>query len=288
MRSTNSVLSMNQVTTYRWTLEEDIHHYREAGYEAIGVWRQKLNDYNETEGHGDQGGSETQRGVDLLDESGLRVTNLQWAGGFTGSDGRSYSESVDDAVSAVRSAGRLRAGCLVIHPGGRNHHTIGHARRLLMMAIDTLLELAEPADVILALEPMHAACAADWTFLTEIESAIHLIERFSSPHLKLVLDTYHFGHDRGMLDRLADLAPYLALVQLGDRRHRHTLDQERCPLGDGDVPLVDIVHGLLAAGYDGDFDVELSGSDIEMVDYAQLLFDSRQYFDHLLSPVSEC
>jgi sugar phosphate isomerase/epimerase len=307
MRSTNSVLSMNQVTTYRWTLEEDIHYYREAGYEAIGVWRQKLDDYDELIGDeligdeiiGDElarfgmaGNSKAEKGaepgVDLIAESGLRVTNLQWAGGFTGSDGRSYSESIEDAVTAVRLAGRLGAGCLVIYSGGRNHHTIGHARRLLEMAMDRLLELAEPADVVLAVEPMHAACASDWTFLTEIESAIHLIEHFSSPNLKLVLDTYHFGHDRDMLDRLADLVPYIALVQLGDRRHCHTPDQERCSLGSGDVPLADIVHGLLAAGYNGDFDVELSGSDIEMVDYTQLLLESRQYFDHLLSPVSEC
>ena len=298
---------MNQVTTYRWSLEEDIRYYLEAGYQAIGVWRRKLDDYCETQrclaecfpverggslekdlppewGEGETWSGVDLIGIDLLKESGLRVTSLHWAGGFTGSDGRSYSESVEDAVSAIRLANRLGAGCLVIHPGGRNRHTIGHARRLLIMALDTLLELAEPAGVTLVIEPMHAACATDWTFLTEMESAIQLIERFSSPYLKLVLDTYHFGQDLGVLDQLAHMAPYTGLVQLGDRRCRHTLDQERCPLGMGDVPLEKIVQGLLAGGYDGDFDVELSGPEIEMVDYTQLLIDSSDYFDRLLAP----
>ena len=40
-------LSMNEVTTYRWSLEDDLRQYAQAGYEGIGVWRQKLSDYGE-------------------------------------------------------------------------------------------------------------------------------------------------------------------------------------------------------------------------------------------------
>lgn len=85
-----SQLSMSEVTTYRWSLEEDIEHYLAAGFESIGVWRQKLNDYGEEEG------------IDLLAASGLAVSNLLWAGGFTGSDGRSFQEAVRDGCHAVR------------------------------------------------------------------------------------------------------------------------------------------------------------------------------------------
>ena len=65
-------LSMNEVTTYRWSLEDDLRQYAQAGYEGIGVWRQKLSDYGE------------EAAVDLIAESGLRVTNLLWAGGLRG------------------------------------------------------------------------------------------------------------------------------------------------------------------------------------------------------------
>src|SRR5262245_66435735 len=91
-------LSMNELTTFRWTLEEDVRRYVAAGYEGIGVWREKLADYGE------------EAGVDLIAESGLRVTNLLWAGGFTGSCGRTPEESVQDAIHAIRLAGAARAG----------------------------------------------------------------------------------------------------------------------------------------------------------------------------------
>ena len=83
-------LSVNEMTTYRWSFEEDVTRYRDAGIEAIGVWRQKLADFGE------------ERGLELLAHSGLKVSNLLWAGGFTGSDGHSYQEGLADAREAAR------------------------------------------------------------------------------------------------------------------------------------------------------------------------------------------
>lgn len=267
------MLSMSEVTTYRWSFEEDVRRYLATGYQAIGVWRQKLADYGE------------EAGVDLLAESGLRVTNLLWAGGFTGSDGRSQQESIDDAAHAIRLAGAMNAGCLVVYAGGRNNHIFRHAQRLFRTAIDKLLELAEAAEVTLAIEPMHPACAAEWTFLTDLESTIALVESFASPYLKLVFDAYHFGHDRAVLANLREIVPFTALVQLGDRCTAHGIDQDRCALGKGLVPLSEILHNLLEAGYQGDFDIELAGQEIELSDYEQLLATSKQDFDRLMSPV---
>ena len=268
-------LSMNEVTTYRWSFEQDVQRYLEAGYKAIGVWRQKISDYGEEEG------------VDLLAESGLQVTNLLWAGGFTGSDGRSLEDAIDDASHAIRLAGAMDAGCLVIYSGGRNNHTFRHAERLLRMALDRLLGLAEAADVTLAIEPMHPACAAEWTFLTDLESTIALVDSYQNEHLKIVFDAYHFGHDRSVLANLGEIVPYTALVQLGDRLTAHNIDHDRCQLGQGIVPLPEVLSGLLDAGYEGNFDVELVGQDIEPSGYQSLLAASRRAFEELLMPVQQ-
>ena len=272
---TTPVLSMNEVTTYRWTFEEDVRRYVAAGYEAIGVWRQKLSDYGE------------EQGVDLLAESGLRVTNLLWAGGFTGSDGRNQQEAIEDAEHAIRLAGAMNADCLVVYPGGRNNHTFRHADRLLRTALDELLGWAEAADVTLAIEPMHPACAAEWTFLTDLEATISLIDSFQTPYLKLVFDAYHFGHDSAVISNLNQMVPYTALVQLGDRHKAHGIDHDRCPLGEGKVPLTEIVQNLLEAGYQGNFDIELAGEDIELSDYGHLLNCSKLAFDQLLAPAPQ-
>jgi sugar phosphate isomerase/epimerase len=264
-----TLLSMNEITTFRWSLEEDVENYQQAGYRAIGVWRQKLSDGDED------------RAIDLLIESGLYVSNLTWAGGFTGSDGRTLAESIDDAAEAIRLAAALQAGCLVIYPGGRNNHTYRHAGRVFRCALDELLPLAESVDVPLAIEPMHAACAAEWTFLTDVKCVVALLEEYHSPCLKLACDTYHFpfgARHRHVLERLA---PYIGIVHLADRRLPPSVDQQRCPLGYGRLPLAEIVATLQDSGYSGAFDVKLIGPEIEVGDYWRVLEQSQVAFAEL-------
>jgi sugar phosphate isomerase/epimerase len=263
-------LSMNEVTTFRWSFEEDIENYCRAGYRSIGVWRHKLSDEDE------------EQAVDTLVGSGLSVSSLACAGGFTGLGGVSFRESMDDAISALRLAARVQAGCLVVHPGGRNNHTSRHALRLLRMALDELLPTAEHYEVPLVLEPMHVACAASWTFLTDFERVSELVSQYSTPYLKLALDTYHFPWNESDRNILPEIAPHIGVVYLADRREPPSIDHDRCPLGRGQLPLADIVASLIEAGYDGPFDVRLMGTEIQPADYGSLLKQSQRVFAELV------
>jgi sugar phosphate isomerase/epimerase len=263
-------LSMNETTTFRWSFEEDVANYSAAGIPAIGVWRQKLSDYGQT------------RAIELLDQSGLKVSHLLWAGGFTGNEGRSYRESVEDAAEALRTAAELKAGCLVVYSGARAGHTFNHARRLVQSALAELTPLAGELGVALALEPMHPGCAAEWTFLTTIEETLDVLEKTGSPAVKMVFDTYHLGQMPDILEHIDRIAPHVAIVQLGDARQPPQGEQNRCRLGQGTVPLREIIAALKAAGYDGYFDVELLGEEIGPGDYQCLLEHAKQAFAELV------
>lgn len=263
-------LSMNEVTTFRWSFEEDVRRYCQAGYRSIGVWRQKLLDVDVDDA------------ADLLVESGLQVSNLACAGGFTGWGGATLRESIDDAAAAVRIAAAMRARCLMIYPGSRNRHTWNHACRLLRIALDELLPLAEDCEVQLALESMHWASAAEWTFLTDLESVVQLITEYHSPYLRLAYDTYHSPWEEAERELLCEHIDHVGIVYLGDRRSLPNIDQERCPLGAGKLPLGDMVTTLLEAGYNGPFDVRLTGPEIESRDNWDLLEHSRLAFAELV------
>jgi sugar phosphate isomerase/epimerase len=262
-------LSVNEMTTYRWSFEEDVSHYRAAGIKAIGVWRQKLADFGED------------KGIELLADSGLTVSNLLWAGGFTGSDGHSYQESLRDAGDAIRLAAQMKAGSLVVYSGGRNGHTQNHARRLFQGALKEMLPLASELRVVLAIEPMHVGCAGECTFLTTLQEAQQIVETINSPWLKVALDTYHFGNVPGVLDQVRDLAGRIGIVHLGDGSNVPDRDQNRQRLCAGTVPLGEIIGILKDGGYDGYYDVELMGEEIEASNYHELLVSSKQTFEEL-------
>src|SRR5262245_26935430 len=261
-----SGLAINELTTFRWSLEEDIEHYQSAGVAAIGIWRQKLADVGE------------EKGAELLAEAGLACSSLQWAGGFTGSDGRSHVESLADARQAIHTAAALSARCLILHSGARGVHTHNHARRLFRQALDKLLPLAEERGIVLAVEPMGGDCGGEFTFLNCFDETLELVNSYSSSSLGIALDTYYWGHQPLLLERLPSLLPRLALVQLGDSRQPPCGEPNRCPLGEGTIPLKEIVHRLTAAGYNGFFEAELIGEEIQVADYREIVARSLRTF----------
>lgn len=266
-----ALLSINEVTTFRWSFEEDVARYVAAGIPAIGVWRQKVTDFGE------------EKAAELLKEKGLKVSNLLWAGGFTGSDGRTFRDSVDDGVESVRLAGLLGAPCVVVYSGARSGHTHNHARRLFRDALKELASVAAEVNVDLAVEPMHPGCATEWTFLTSVEDTLAIFDQIDDrDRLKLAFDTYHLGFDPDISHRIAEFADLIAIVHLGDGKEPPRDDPNRCRLGDGIVPLKEIVAALSSAGYDGYYDVELIGEEIESIEYPDLLEHAKQMFTQLL------
>ena len=265
------ILSVNETTTFRWSFEEDVANYLAAGIPAIGVWRQKLSDCGET------------KGVDLLIESQLKVSHLFWAGGFTGSDGRSF----------LRERGRCRR----CPPHGRRDRRpeptrlqrgeggtyLQSRRRLFTDALRELAPLAAELNVLLAVEPMHAGCAGEFTFLTSVDDVLTLLEIVADSQVRLILDTYHLGWTPELIRCIPQFVEQVALVQLGDGRLPPSGEQARSLLGEGRIPLESIVDALATAGYNGYYDVELLGEEIETKDYRSLLAHAKAAFERLVN-----
>ncbi len=258
-------LSVNQLSTYRWSFEEDILHYHQAGFDAVGIWRPKLAEYGE------------EKGLELVREHNLSISSLQWIGGFTGSDGRSYRDSLHDALDAVQLASDIGAETVVVLAGGRGGHTKNHANRILRTALKILAEAAQAVGVQLALEPMHVGCSQDWSFLNTIPQCLEIIGTINNPNLGLVFDCYHLAQDLPSIPWLQSIVPYVRLVQLGDAKHAPMGEQNRCLLGHGCVPLENIVSVFQESGYDGFYEIEIVGREVEHLKYEQILGAARQF-----------
>ncbi len=266
-----NTLAISQLTTLRWSFEEDARAYAKRGFRGIGIYRPKLEDFG------------LDRTIELLAEYELSVTSLSWVGGFTGSDGRPFEEAVLDAINAVEDAANLQAETLIVLAGGRNNHIRNHARRTLCDALKEIAVVAEAYGVRLSIEPIHPGCGDEWSFVNDLQSTLDIIESVASPQLGLVLDTYHVGMDEEVVRWLPDVIPHLHLVQLGDARHSPLGEMNRCLLGKGCVPLGTILGTLSDHGYEGPLEAELIGEDVETHSYDDLLDHTRAFFDRTVA-----
>ena len=60
-------------------------------------------------------------------------------------------------------------------------------------------------------------------------------------------------------------------------------EMNRCLLGDGCVPLPELLELLHENGYRGPWEVELIGEDVEAIGYEQLLDHTKRYLDQTLA-----
>lgn len=265
-----SQLAVNEITTYRWSFFEDVTAYREAGIPGIGIWRPKLVEFGE------------ERGIDLIQESGLSVSSLSWAGGFTGSNGQTFTEALDDTRGAVRIAGRLKADCLVVISGSRSGHTGNHARRLLVDALKALADLAGEQQVTLAVQPMQPMFCREWTFLTTLDETLDVLSRCDHPSVGMAFNVYHLWREPELQERIPEIVPYVSTVQLSDGRHPPRSDMDRCQLGEGEIPLATILRAFLDADYQGFYEIEIWSDDLWNSEDPDLLKCCRSRFEALV------
>lgn len=230
--------------------------YRNFGFESIGVWRQKIEDYGISDA------------VDLIHDSSLSVSSLHFAGGYTG-DGCSLKDSVEDTLNAIDLAARLDANCLLIHPGSLNGHLKSHISKVFQSVLDQILPYAEARDVQLVIEPVLDQAYSKFTFYQTIGETIDLLE--ANPTLGVALDLYHVGMDAIAFERLPEYADRIKLVQLADRTQSSWCQQKRSgnqrksfrlPLGEGHIQIESWLSCLKGLGYRGPFELELFGAGI--------------------------
>ena len=262
---------MNQMTTCKSSLLEDVISYHESEIEAIGLWRPKLAEFGE------------ERAVELLKDLGMSVSSVSWAGGFTGSNGHSYHEAVDDTLEAIRLSAELNAECLVIISGARAGHTSNHARRLLVDALTEIADAAAEHHLTLAVLPMDRMFSREWTFLHTLDATLDVLSQTNHPNVRMAFDVYHLWQEPRLIERMPEIVPYIAMVQLSDWREPPRSDNDRALLGDGQIPLEQIVAALIDSGYQGYFEIQIWSAELWDSDYFDLIRLCRSRFESLCS-----
>ena len=263
--------SVSQITTCRSSFADDVANWQAAGLTSIGLWRRKFDMCGETEA------------VRLIRESGLDVSTVSFAGGFTGSQGVDFNEAMHDAWQALFTAAAVGARTVVIAPGSRGRYTDRHEARVVVKALQELAVGADEMGIGLAVLPMAERFSHRWTTLHSLDAAWGLVHRVERDNVGMVFDTFHFGDDPRSLDQLSRYSRAIRVVQLSDRAPVPGDSYDRCLPGDGSLPLADIMSLLAASSFDGDIDIQVWSSNVWALSATDVLRSCRDHMQRLVT-----
>ncbi len=249
-----SRLSLNQMTTNRWTLPQAVDACAHAGLGAIGVWREPL------------AATGTNTAAELIAASGLRVSSLCRGGFLTAAGGASRQVALADNRRAIDEAAALGAACLVMVVGGLpdGSRDLSAARASVADGVAALVPHAQQCGVRLALEPLHPMYCADRAVLSTLAQSLDIAEQFPLEQVGVVVDTFHVWWDPDLLAQIERAGPRIASYQICDWITPLPADAflARGMPGDGHIDFGLITSAVAAAGYDGDIEVEIFNREI--------------------------
>ena len=262
--------SISEVTTHDWSFVEDVHHYVAVGIQGIGVWRDKLDRCEDFDP------------VALLANSGLQAANLVDAGYFMGKTRNQTRRAIEDAVEAIGLAQRLGARVLLVVTGdvGSFFRTVDEARAITVAALKELAPVARAAGVRLAVEPI-AARYPGYTFLRDIPETLDVIDAVGAAEVGLFFDTDHLYQSPNLFRDIETAGDRIFCVHINDMPAAPGPGIDRRILGDGVIPLREILHAIAATGYDGFYDVEIMSGSVWGMDYVALIKTLKARFDAL-------
>lgn len=243
-------LSINLATLReQWDLRQAVEGCARAGIRAVAPWRDQIAKIGLAES------------TAILRHNGMRVTGLCRGGMFPAYSPAGLMAAHDDNRQALDEAVVLDADCLVLVVGGlpEGSRDLAGARQMVEDGIAKLLEVARPAGMPLAIEPLHPMYAADRACVNTLRQALDLCDRLGEG-VGVAVDVYHVWWDPDLEAQIARagrdkrLLAYHICDWLVPTRD---LLLDRGMMGDGVIDLPQIRGWMERAGYRDLHEVEI-------------------------------
>lgn len=266
-----SRLSLNQITTQRWSVKEAVEGCVRAEIPYIALWRDKV---------AQTGLEESAR---LVREAGLKISSLCRGGWFDGATPAERQARLDDNRRAIYEAATLGTDVLVLVCGPSANGDLVAARAYVEEAIGLLLPFAAEHNVKLGIEALHPMYAAERSVIVTLAEANRIVRRFNHSHLGVVVDVYHVWWDPEVYNQIAAASGKILGFHVCDWLVP-TPDMllGRGMMGDGVIELRKLRYAVEQTGYFGPIEVEIFNQTIwDMSGDEALELTKQRYLQHV-------
>ncbi len=239
-------LSLNQITTEKWTLQEAAEGSARAGIQWIAPWRHKV---------AEAGLAQSKQ---FIQDAGLQVSSLCRGGMFPAESALERQTKLDDNRRAVEEAAELGAAVLVLVCGPSSNRDITQARQWVQEGIEKLVPYAREYGIPLGIEPLHPMYAAERSVIVSLSQANLLAERFDAQDVGVVVDVFHVWWDPELYRDIERAGRRILGFHVSDWIvPTPDLLLGRGMMGDGVIEIRKIRQAVEAAGYQGPIEVEI-------------------------------
>jgi len=244
-----SRLSLNQITTDKYSLHEVVEACQAEGLGWIGAWRHKI--------------EPVAASAKLIRDAGLRVSSLCRGGFFPAATAEERKLHIEDNLRAIDEAATLGTDLLVLVCGPAPDRDLVAARQMVVDGIGQIVDHAKKSGVRLGIEPLHPMYAAERSVVVTLQQANDMAEQFDTEAVGVVFDVYHVWWDPQVYVEIARAGKRLCAFHVSDWLvPTQSLLMSRGMMGQGVIEIRRLRAAVEAAGYMGPIEVEIFNEEV--------------------------
>ena len=257
-----SRLCIHTITTKSWQLETAIEKYLNKGINGISVWRNYIE------------GKDLGEVRSVFEKNEIKVVSLVRGGFFTGITSKERQEAINENKRAIEEAAGIGADMVVLVCGATPDQPLENSRQQIRQGIEEILPFAISNNVRLAIEPLHPMYADTRSAINTMDQANSMAEYFDSDHVGVAVDVYHIWWDQNLKNEIlrCGINNNLFAFHLCDWRNpTRDLLNDRTIMGEGVIPIQEIINFVKEAGFQGYNEVEIFSNELWAEDQDQFL-----------------
>lgn len=268
MSAVHPRISVSEISSWNWSLEQDIAFLKRQGVAAIGVLSGKVL-------------KDRDAGVGALQASGLNISCVAAGAALDplfikGEDGQAIALGI--LKPAIDLAATLGRPCYFVSGVTPLRMPTDEAFEALVEAVQPVIAYAAAKGVRLALEHSNPAMR-DIGFVNTLRDSIEFTRRTG---IGIDLEIQNCWVERELPQMFRAAIDDIVLVQVSDYLIGEPTRMNRRVLGDGSIPLEWMLGQLLDAGYSGFFEIETLGPAIEAEGYESSISRSLEWLSERL------
>ena len=246
-------LAVNALSSRDWTFDQDLAMWRELRLHHVGLSWRKLDPGREAK-------------IAAVQAAGIHTSTVV-SGKFTLSAPETWPLTRAAIATSVGNALATQGASVYITSGSSDGRPWNELLDAFVEAVGPSVADAAARGVRLSIEP---SLRCDASFVNTLRDAV---DAAKASGVGVVLDFGNCWMERDFGEVVRNAAPHIGLVQLCDVRlgPEGPASGSRVLPGDGQLPLARMMGDVLDAGYDGLFELEVLGPDIEREGYESTL-----------------
>ncbi|MCJ8006966.1 sugar phosphate isomerase/epimerase family protein [Lederbergia wuyishanensis] len=244
-------LSLNQITTDKWSLKEAVDGCLRAEVPWIALWRHKIEEI---------GLKDSKR---IIQDAGIKVSSICRGGMFPAATELERQKRIDDNRRAIDEAAELGTDVLVLVCGPAPDKDLVAARKMVADGIEQLVPYAKERGVKLGIEPLHPMYAAERSVIVSLAHANDIADQYAPDEVGVIVDVFHVWWDPDLFRQITRAKGRILGYHVSDWIvPTPDLLMGRGMMGDGVINLRPIRLAVEEAGYNGPIEVEIFNQQI--------------------------